>query len=199
MSGRRIEPLQPDEVAQAAFLWSQAYSPLPIIIAVFGEPSEKQRSLLENGFKMAFEKMPGEVFAAKEDDEIVGVMRIVEWPQCQKSPLQGLYFIPALLLLRGKALRIRKWNSIWGRHDPKKPHWHLNGLGVLPEKQGQGIGSMLLEFMCMYVDELRQGTYLETDVPRNVGLYERFGFNVVAEEPVLSVPNWFMWRPPSTE
>ena len=94
---------------------------------------------------------------------------------------------------------MRKWNSIWGKHDPGKPHWHLSSVCVLPEKQGQGIGSMLLDFMCMYVDELRRGAYLETDQPRNVGFYERFGFSVIEEEPVLSVPNWIMWRPPSTE
>ena len=199
MGERRIEPLHPDEVDEAAFLQSRAYSLVPLIIAVFGAPSEKQRSLLENGFKMTLGKMPGEVFTAKEDDSIVGVMRIVEWPDCQKSALQGFYFLPALLILRGKALRMRKWNSIWGKHDPEKPHWHLSSVCVLPEKQGQGIGSMLLDFMCMYVDELRRGAYLETDQPRNVGFYERFGFSVIEEEPVLSVPNWFMWRPPSTE
>jgi ribosomal protein S18 acetylase RimI-like enzyme len=65
----------------------------------------------------------------------------------------------------------------------------------LPERQGQGVGSLLLSHFCEYVDERKQAAYLETDVRRNVHLYERFGFTVVEEEPVLSVPNWFMWRP----
>ena len=37
--------------------------------------------------------------------------------------------------------------------------------------------------------------YLETDKPDNVRFYERFGYEVVGEQPVLGVPNWFMRRP----
>jgi hypothetical protein len=39
--------------------------------------------------------------------------------------------------------------------------------------------------------------YLETDKARNVGLYQRFGFEVVGEQAVLGMPNWFMRRTPS--
>jgi hypothetical protein len=58
---------------------------------------------------------------------------------------------------------------------------------------------LLLGHFCERVDRLKQAAYLETDKSRNVRLYERFGFSVVEEAPVLSVPNWFMWRPPRSE
>jgi len=196
MGERKVEPLQSGEVAEAALLLSQAYSPSPLIVATFGDPSERQRRVVADGLKYKLAKMPGEAYTAKEDGEIVGVMRMVEWPDCQRSLLHGLFLVPALLLLRGKAVRMRKWQSIWGEHDPKEPHWHLDTMGVLPERQGQGIGSMLLAHFCQRVDGLRQAAYLETDKSRNVRLYERFGFTVVGEAPVLSVPNWFMWRAP---
>jgi hypothetical protein len=35
---------------------------------------------------------------------------------------------------------------------------------------------------------------VETDKQVNVPFYERFGFEVVAQAPVLGVPNWFMAR-----
>jgi len=38
--------------------------------------------------------------------------------------------------------------------------------------------------------------YLETDKRENVRFYERFGFEVIAREPVIGVPNWFMRREP---
>jgi hypothetical protein len=41
----------------------------------------------------------------------------------------------------------------------------------------------------------RRGAYLETDKPENVRFYERFGFEVVGEEEVIGVPNWYMARP----
>ena len=200
MSQRRIEPLHPDEVDEAAFLQSRAYSSVPLITAVFGAPSEKQRSLLENGFKMTLGKMPGEVFTAKEDDSIVGVMRIVEWPDCQKSALQGFYFLPALLILRGKALRMRKWNSIWGKHDPGKPHWHLSSVCVLPEKQGQGIGSRLIRPVLARADTTGTPCYLETQTEANVAFYRRRGFEVMRATPVLDsgLTVWTMLREPGT-
>jgi len=34
------------------------------------------------------------------------------------------------------------------KHDPNKPHWHLNAIGALPERQGQGIRSLLLSHLC---------------------------------------------------
>jgi len=63
-------------------------------------------------------------------------MGFVEYPECKKEFLfQGLDLLPALLVLRGKALRIRKWGSIWAKHHPDKPHCHLEAIGVLPERQ----------------------------------------------------------------
>ena len=188
-----IEALQPSEIVEASVLMSRAYNSDPTMCAIFGGQSEKQRSLLEGGFKMTLKK--GTVFSAKENEKILGVMRFVEYPECKKEFLfQGLDLLPALLVLRGKALRIRKWGSIWAKHHPDKPHCHLEAIGVSPERQGQGVGSLLLRHFCAYVDQLKQAAYLETDQPKNVRLYERFGFNVVEEASVLSLPNWFMWR-----
>jgi len=190
-----IETLKPSEIAEASVLMSQAYSTNPITCAVFGGPNEKQRSMLETGYKRGLKK--GLVFSAKEDGKILGVMRVLEWPHCQKeyqSSLSSLNLLLLLLVLRGKALRLRNWLSVWAKHDPNKPHLHLQSIGVLPERQGQGIGSLLLSHFCEYVDKVGQAAYLETDVQRNIHLYERFGFKVVKEISVLSLPNWFMWR-----
>ena len=189
-----IETLQPSEIVEASALLSQAYSVSPLFSATLGGSIEKQRSMLETSFKMALKS--GIIFTAKEKGKILGVMRFLEWPQCQKEyrRFQGLNLLPLLLILRGGALRGRKWFSIWAKHDPNKPHMHLSAFGVLPIRQGQGIGSLLLDHFCKYVDERKQAAYLETDVQRNIRLYERFGFKVVEEASVLSLPNWFMWR-----
>ncbi len=192
-----IVTLQPNEIGEASKLMSRAFTLSPLLVAALGESSEKQRSTIEKMYRMMLKEKSGKVISAKEDGKILGVMRIVEWPQCQKEykSLQGLRLLFTLLVFRGKALRLRKMFSIWAKHDPNKPHLHLGAIGVLPERQGQGVGSLLLSHFCEYVDELKQAAYLETDVRGNVHLYERFGFTVVEEEPVLAIPNWFMWRP----
>ena len=89
---------------------------------------------------------------------------------------------------------MKKWFHIWEQNHPKEHHWHFGPFGVLPERQRQGIGSQLLNYFCEHLDRLGAAAYLETDKPENVQLYQRFGFSVIAEAPVLGVPNWFLWR-----
>ena len=52
-----------------------------------------------------------------------------------------------------------------------------------------------------YLEELDQtddAGYLETDRAENVEFYRRFGFDIVDEATVLEVPNYFMWRKPTS-
>ena len=186
-----IEPIRPDEIDEIAVLLSRAFSPVPINRMVFGEPGEEQLSLMENGFKAMLPAMDGEMLCTKDDGKVVGFMRIVEWPDCQKPMSEDIIGqMPEEI-----AKRMGEWLSTWAQHDPKEPHWHLSALAVLPEMQGRGIGSAMLKHFCGHVDDLGQSAYLETDQKDNVRLYQRFGFNVVEEAPVLSIPNYFMLRP----
>lgn len=189
-----IEPLQSGETDEASVLLSRAYSHTPLIRAAFCEPGDKQRRILDTGFKNSIAKRLGKVLLAKDGEHIIGVMRIIKWPDCQKRSGYDLNKLP-----QDMALRVGEWKSIWAEHDPREPHWHLGPIGVLPEEQNRGAGSLLLEYYCGYVDELGQAAYLETDQARNVQLYKRFGFNVVGKTQILSIPNWFMWRPSRSE
>ena len=188
-----IEPLRPEDIPALSAVMGQAYLTNPLSIAVLG--SNLHRSV---GFmRIAVERLPGQTSVAKDDGQVVGGMRMVEWPSCQLPPLKMLPLLPAMLkVLGGRMIRVSRWMSAWAKLDPKEPHWHFGPFAVLPERQGQGIGSQLLTRFCEHVDHLEAAAYLETDKPENVRLYQRFGFVVTAEAPVLGVPNWFMWRSP---
>ena len=79
-------------------------------------------------------------------------------------------------------------------HDPREPHWHIGPIGVQPELQGHGVGKALLETFLATVDEKGSPAFLETDVDRNVELYESFGFTVLSREDIVGVDTRFMWR-----
>jgi ribosomal protein S18 acetylase RimI-like enzyme len=66
------------------------------------------------------------------------------------------------------------------------PHWYLSWLAVEPDRQGDGLGARLLAHCLEIVDERGSPAFLETPNPRNVGFYERHGFEVVA---VTESPN----------
>lgn len=67
------------------------------------------------------------------------------------------------------------------RHHPGEPHWYLPLIGVDPAHQGRGLGSALLAPVLAQCDAEGRPAYLESTNPRNRPLYERHGFETVAE------------------
>ena len=59
--------------------------------------------------------------------------------------------------------------------------WYLPVLGVAPVYQGQGYSSRLLKPMLARADREGLPVYLETQLEKNVTLYEHFGFRVVEQ------------------
>ncbi len=68
-----------------------------------------------------------------------------------------------------------------GASHPDEPHWYLPAIGVDTHAQGRGIGSALLAHSLATVDDQGVVAYLESSNPRNMPLYERFGFSVIGE------------------
>ena len=82
-----------------------------------------------------------------------------------------------------------------GSHHPEEPLWYLPLIGVDPAQQGKGHGSALLEHVLAVCDRDHSGAYLENSNPRSTPLYERHGFEVIAEIQVGdSPPLWPMIR-----
>lgn len=82
----------------------------------------------------------------------------------------------------------------------QEPHFYLHAVGASLGNQGRGIGSVLLKTGLKACDEQGMPAYLESTNEKNNPLYERFGFEVIGEQP-LPTPNnngptmWFMKRP----
>jgi ribosomal protein S18 acetylase RimI-like enzyme len=65
-----------------------------------------------------------------------------------------------------------------GAFHPTEPHWYLPILGIDPAHQGKGLGGRLLAHQLAICDRDGALAYLESSNPRNIGLYERHGFEV---------------------
>lgn len=74
------------------------------------------------------------------------------------------------------------------RYHPEEPHWYLPFIGVDPARQGNGLGSMLLEASLAKCDEVQLPAYLESTNPRNQCLYETYAFEAIAEIRVNDCP-----------
>ncbi len=65
---------------------------------------------------------------------------------------------------------------------PRRRHVLLLSISVLPEAQGQGVGSALMSALCDYADRcagvLRIELGVYTDNDKAIGLYKKFGFGI---------------------
>jgi ribosomal protein S18 acetylase RimI-like enzyme len=68
-----------------------------------------------------------------------------------------------------------------GSYHPSEPHWFLPLIAVDPACQGSGLGSALLAHMLAQCDRDQHVAYLDSSNPKNVPLYERYGFSVLGE------------------
>lgn len=73
-------------------------------------------------------------------------------------------------------------------HHPEEPHWYLNFIGVDVSRQGEGLGAALMKHALALVDAAGCTAYLESSNPRNMSLYERFGFEATARVQIGDCP-----------
>jgi len=84
-------------------------------------------------------------------------------------------------------------------HAPPEPHYHLQFLGVRPDRQGGGLGGRLMAPMLHRCDRDGVPAYLEATSDRNRALYERHGFRAHGAIPLPGGPAlWRMWRDPAS-
>ena len=100
-------------------------------------------------------------------------------------------------IFRGRLPRAIGLLAAIERRHLRGAHYYFANIGVAPEAQGQGLGSMLMRPTLDRCDEEQLPAYLEASSERNAALYERLGFQCTE---VLrfagSPPLRLMMRPP---
>ena len=80
---------------------------------------------------------------------------------------------------------------------PHEPHWYLNVVSTIPEQQGRGLGTAVLQPVLERCDADGARAYLESSNPRNLSLYRRNGFVDAGEIRLPDGPSLItMWRDP---
>lgn len=75
-------------------------------------------------------------------------------------------------------------------YHPKEKFVHLWLMGIIPEAQGLGIGTFLLqETIKKYAEDL---IYVETTTPENLEFYKKNGFSIFHETHKLDYPLYFL-------
>ena len=198
MSDIVYEDARKEDLQEAAQVLSIAIAPTPNSIALWGGKSEKHRSRIEKALHLLHVQNANfKTIVARRAGKIIGVHSMLSWPHCQPTFREGLKMSPRMF-------PIVRWNAIRGmilqfetsKLDPRRPHWHLGPIGVLPDERGLGIGKLLVTQVLVDFDREGIPAYLETDQPSVVQQEEQLGFKVIGEAKILGVHNWLMWRSP---
>jgi ribosomal protein S18 acetylase RimI-like enzyme len=173
-----------------------AFADNPSTLANVRGDRTKARRVMQDAVRVAkFGRPWSDALVAVQDDTVVGALNAAEWPHCQLGMAEKIKTAPTMAWIMKSALP-RAFTMMNKREarDPHEPHWHIGPIGVRPQLQGRGIGKALLEAFLTTIDEVGAPAFLETDVDRNVELYESFGFAVTSREDIVGVNTRFMWR-----
>jgi GNAT superfamily N-acetyltransferase len=195
---RQAEPvrLAAGQVAASGAVLARAFADYPFFTHALSDPVERERLMLP--FMTAWTRyglLFGEVYVTAGPVEASAIWlppdAMIRTPE--RTEQAGVTAVVSAFS-DGARARYGAMVQHLGRireAAPSVPHWYLPIIGVDPARQGLGLGSLLLRADGV---ECR----LFTEQPRNVPLYQRYGFEVAVEG---DVPDggphfWFMRRGP---
>jgi GNAT superfamily N-acetyltransferase len=196
----RVRRATPGELSALAHVLTHAFEDDPVAAWFFPDAARRTEQLA---------RFYGDLFLARMAlgrDEIYtddGLRGVASWTPPglgHTSTIDNLRLLPRMAALWGRRLpRALRGLSYMESRFPAEPHWHLPFLGVLPEAQGQGIGTSLMLPILERCDRDGTPVYLEASTLRNRALYMRHGFVVLDEMrmPGDGPPLWRMWREPA--
>lgn len=140
----------------------------------------------------------GKAFARKSAYCVDGYAGAALWLPPEVHPDENALI--SLLQSTGSAQFQKDGGAVFdqmGRYHPREPHWYLPFIGVEPFHQGKGYGGALMQHALIPCDRDQTLAYLESSNPKNIPLYERYGFELLGTIQVGTSPPIFpMLRKP---
>lgn len=196
---REVSLLEHKQIREAAEVLGKAFRDDPMAMAILKNVAPairvKRLSVMFASALMTCARrgLPLQVREANS----IACASIVYPPGTYPLPSSAQYGILLRSIVRNGFYGVARWLMVLDRFEkrhPKDAHYYLEFIGVDPSQQGKGLGSSLLSDLSGRADQEKVGCYLETSNARNMPLYQRFGYEIVAEEEILGVNTWFMWR-----
>lgn len=185
-----VRDLRRGERREAIDLIAEAFAEDPLFVTSFGSVRGDATAARRTRRFVAFMFAANRVFggcarAVHRDGRLLGVA-LIEPPygrisRTVRMTLAAVRFLPvALTLPRGVSARLNRLEVACRRRAPEEPHHYLSMVGVRAEARGSGVGRLLIEDVIAIAQAhpTSVGIALDTENPRNVGLYEHLGFRV---------------------
>jgi len=190
-----IRRMLPSEAEAVARVDSYAYQNDPLTVALQQSNSEKARQTREKKIQI-YTNNPKETFVALHNEEIIGFIRSFPctglFKDLSYSEDEYEHIINSEIWELSGEQRRKWWLMAMKEHDLQTPHSHVGPFGVLPEYQGKGVGSMLIEDYFSRLGGVP--SYLETFTSPNAHFYVKRGYRLVASDTVLGMKGYWLLR-----
>ena len=193
----------PGEVDELAGVLARAFGKDPFWVHLAGDAPERGQRMRE-GWNGLLRHTSDRLSATYTTDDHAGVALWHPPGYGGAGFIDSLRILPSVIRLAGGLGRLREISRAVAALEERRrihvpmPHFYLSALGVEPARQGEGIGTALMQPALDRADSAGVPAYLETATARNVLLYERQGFAVIEELTVSGsdVHGWLMRREP---
>lgn len=197
----------PDHLDDVAMVFAKAFADEPDERAMF--PDDRRRAVLVPLFGAAtvhLSYLDGKVI---ESTPSMTSLCIWTRPGQATSWLSWLRSAPRLLRMVSRSTPgdVRRFATFFTRLEKRRhelmpqPHFSLDVLAVLPERQRFGLGAVLVRHGLNRADRMGVPAYVETDGEDKAVFYAKLGFDLaeyVVDYPPMNIPTWRMIRQSQT-
>ncbi len=193
----QLDASQIDEIVQLLALTLEQGSGLSQICNAKGQELRRRLRFLFHTLLT----MPGDgnqqVLSVTKDSQLIGV-GVIQEPDSEFplwAQIRGLLQV-SLNVSPRVAWQLWQNVNILEQYHPPEPHYYLLFLGVHPNFQKQGYARILLDALHALSEAHPRstGVYLETVNPRNVSLYQHFGYQLIAEVNIKRMKTFSLFR-----
>jgi ribosomal protein S18 acetylase RimI-like enzyme len=196
--GQTVRKATLDDVPQLARALARAFDGDPPMQWFLSDPSTR----VERARRL-FDVMLRRVHLGRghcyTTDDLAGGALWVPPGSWRLGVVEQVALLPSMLRVFGRGLgQAQRGLSVMESGHPRERHYYLDSLGVVPERQGRGLGSALMRPVLERCYAERMPAYLNAGSTRSRDLYRRHGFEVTEEFslPDGGPPLWRMWREP---
>ena len=195
-----IDELTTQDTNWASNILEQAFYPDPLLRFIYGD-TINEPGRLNWFFRVTFRLVAlyGACFSTAEKD---GVLMML--PPDQTTMTIGKMYQSGILAAPFKMgwasfsrlMMVMDFTEKEHKAATSFDHYYIMTVGVLPERQGRGVGKILMTKALEIVDAHTMPCYLETQNKNNVPMYQKFGFEVVSDKeiPKGGLHSWGMLR-----
>lgn len=178
---------------------ASAFADDPLFTWMLGpkaNPEQKLTPFFTSLARINLAKPHHELYITEDGDGAAIWCGVNDW---KVPPADLVRSAPALVRSFGRRVPVvLKALSAMEKAHPTAPHYYLEFLATRRDRQGRGVGSLVIASMLERCDAEGMPAYLENSNPRNEAFYARHGF-VARQEiplPATAPPLVPMWREP---